>query len=181
MTSRWFTALCTLAVAAVASPSPAQEVFVGPAAHDVNVGLGPCCREHGTDVQFGVRGPPMGHWLGGEMRAYLLGSRDTSDGLDFGAVGLLLRYYSSGHRFYVQPGLGAAFTDGSSLRFQATPDRLYLGSRVLFEPEVHFGWQMSERMALEAGLTHLSHARIAGRQNPGTNMVGVRFVYRFGR
>ncbi len=33
---------------------------------------------------------------------------------------------------------------------------------------------------VEAGFTHLSHARLAGAQNPGLDSAIVRAVYRFG-
>lgn len=159
----------------------AQEIYAGASAHDVDLGITACCSEHGVDIQAGVRTAPFGRLLGGEVRAYAMGSANTSGGLDFGSAGLALRYPFARHRYYVEAGLGAAYTDGSSVKFQASDDRLYLGSRLLFAPEVTLGWRMSERWALEANYTHLSHAQLAGRQNPGTDMLGLRLAYRMGR
>jgi lipid A 3-O-deacylase len=166
---------------ALAHGARAQEVFAGAAAHDIDLGITACCSEHGVDVQVGARTAPFAHFIGGEVRAYVLGSANTSGGLDFGSVGLALRYPIADDRFYVQGGLGAALTNGSTLKFQATNDRLYLGSRVLFEPEVTVGWRLTHRWALEAAYSHLSHAQLAGAQNPGTDSLGLRLTWRTGR
>jgi hypothetical protein len=168
-------------VASVAMPAAAQEVFAGVAAHDIDLGITACCAESGADVQAGVRSAPLGRLLGGEVRGYAFGSVNTGGGLDFGAAGLALRYPFARERLYVQGGLGVAYTDGSRVKFQASPDRLYLGSRLLFEPEITLGWRVSERWALEGSYVHLSHAQLAGRQNPGTDMLGLRVAYRLGR
>jgi lipid A 3-O-deacylase len=174
-------ALGAVSVVAGAGAAHGQEVFAGAAAHDIDLGITACCSEHGVDVQIGARTAPFAHIIGGEVRGYVLGSANTSGGLDFGAVGVALRYPIADDRFYVQGGIGAALTNGSSVKFQATNDRLYLGSRVLFEPEVTVGWRLSHRLALEAAYTHLSHARLAGAQNPGTDSLGLRLTWRIGR
>jgi hypothetical protein len=36
-------------------------------------------------------------------------------------------------------------------------------------------------MAVEASYIHLSHAKLAGAQNPGLDEVGVRFIFKLGR
>ncbi len=163
-----------------ARPAAAAEVFGAAAIHDAHVGIAICCFEHGADLQAGVRSAPLAGLLGGELRGQAFGSVNTAGGVDFAAAGLVLRWPLGG-RFYLQPGLGGAVHDGPGQKFQATPDRLYLGSRVLFEPEVSLGWRVSSDLAVEAALIHLSHGRLAGRQNPGLDDVGVRVAYRFGR
>jgi hypothetical protein len=167
------------AALATAAPALAGEVFAGAAAHDIDLGITVCCSEGGADVLVGARTEPFGHVLGAEARGYVQGSVNTSGGLDYATVGVALRWPLS-ERFYVQPGLGVAVTDGPTEKFQATPDRLYLGSSVLFAPEVSLGWRISERWAAEATYIHLSHAQLAGEQNPGSDQLGARLVYRFG-
>ena len=56
--------------------------------------------------------------------------------------------------------------------------RTDLGSRILFAPELGVGYQLSERMSLEATWVHLSHGQLFSRQNPGMDSLGVRLSYR---
>jgi hypothetical protein len=163
-----------------ARPAAAQEVFGAVGKPDANIGIALCCFEHGTDVQAGVRTAPFASLLGGELRGQAFGSLNTVGGIDYAAAGLVLRW-PLGRTLYLQPGLGAAIHDGPGQKHQATPDRLYLGSRVLFEPELMLGLHVSPSLALEAGVVHLSHAQLAGHQNPGLDDVVVRVSYRFGR
>lgn len=166
--------------ALLATSAQAGEIYAGASAHDIDLGITACCSESGVDVEFGARTEPFAHVLGGEVRGYVLGSVNTDGGLDFGAVGVALRYPLAGNRLYLQGGLGAAYTDGPTQKFQATNDRLYLGSRLLLEPEVTLGWHINDRWSAEAAYVHLSHAQLAGAQNPGTDQLGVRLAYRFG-
>lgn len=164
---------------AAATPAGATEIFGGVFIHDVDLGLTACCSEGGANIQFGLRSDPLGRVLGGELRAYGLGSVNTDGGVAFAAAGLVVRYDLT-PSLYLQPGLGAAIHDGPGEKFQATNDRLYFGSRVLFQPELSLGWRMSERLSAELTWVHLSHAQLAGRQNPGTDDIGLRLVWRFG-
>lgn len=169
------------AVASItASPALAGEVFAGAATHNLDIGIAVCCYERGADIQVGARTDPFARLLGGELRAHVLGSVNTAGGVDFGAVGLDLRY-PLGDRFYIAPGLGGAIHDGPGQKFQATNDRIYFGSRLLFEPELSLGWTMSSNWATELSYTHLSHAQLGGHHNPGMDQLGARVVYRFGR
>ena len=96
------------AVASItASPALAGEVFAGAATHNLDIGIAVCCYERGADIQVGARTDPFARLLGGELRAHVLGSVNTAGGVDFGAVGLDLRY-PLGDRFYIAPGLGGA-------------------------------------------------------------------------
>jgi hypothetical protein len=179
--SRASVAAALLATAAPAA-ARAQEAWVGLFGHDVPVGIADCCFEHGADVQAGLRsGPLVSVPPYGELRLYALGSANTSGGVPFAAAGAAWRWPIGASGFYLQPGLGAAVQFGSDAKFQLRPDRLYLGSRVLFEPELSLGWHAGRRWTLEASYLHLSHAQLAGRQNPGLDDVGVRAVYAFGR
>ncbi len=126
----------------LAGTAGAAEIFAGAFAHDVDLGLTACCSEDGTDFQIGARTGPLGRFLGGELHAYALASVNAGDGVAFGAAGLLIRYELT-PALYLQPGLGAAIHDGPGEKFQATGDRLYFGSRVLFQPELSLGWSIS--------------------------------------
>ncbi|HEY2660260.1 MAG TPA: acyloxyacyl hydrolase [Caulobacteraceae bacterium] len=158
----------------------AAEVFAGVYAHDVNLGITVCCYEHGADVQFGVRSSPVIDFHRfGDLRLYALGSANTDGGVDFAAGGVAWRL-PVGRRFYVQGGIGGAVQDGDTFPYQRRPNRLELGSRFLFEPEAALGYVWSRRWATEISYVHLSHAQLAGPQNPGMDDLGVRAIYRFG-
>lgn len=63
--------------------------------------------------------------------------------------------------------------DGSADTFDR-PDRLALGSRILFEPELGIGLRLTPRITVEASWVHLSHATLFSRQNPGIDNIGAR-------
>ena len=107
-----------------------------------------------------------------------MGSLNTNGGVDFAAGGLEWRLHIS-RRLYIQPALGAAVQDGDADQFQKSPNRLDLGSRFLFEPELSLGYRLSPRWAVELAYVHLSHAQLAGPQNPGMDDLGLRLIYRF--
>jgi hypothetical protein len=158
----------------------AQEVFAGLYGHDVPLGIAVCCFEHGADVELGARTEPIGLPRGlGDWRVYGLGSINTAGGVDFAAAGLAWRLHL-GPRFYFSPGVGGAVQNGDADRFQRRPDHLDLGSRILFEPEASIGYAWSRHWASEISYVHLSHAQLAGPQNPGMDDLGLRLVYRFG-
>lgn len=174
--------LCVLATsAAIAAPACAGDLFGGVLAHNADLGITVCCAEGGTtDVQFGYRTlaiPALSRL--GDIRAHVFGEVNTAGGTDFVAAGLSYRF--SFHRdFYIAPGLGAAIQDGGDEQFQARPDRLSLGSRVLFEPELTAGWHATDRLSVELHYNHLSHGQLAGAQNPGVDNLGVRLAWRLG-
>ncbi|HLL58872.1 MAG TPA: acyloxyacyl hydrolase, partial [Allosphingosinicella sp.] len=78
---------------------------------------------------------------------------------------------------YARPGIGLGLHDGP-VGVAPGKDRIDLGSRLLFVPEIAMGYQINERFSVEASLVHLSHAQLAGGQNPGIDNVGVRLNYR---
>jgi hypothetical protein len=77
----------------------------------------------------------------------------------------------------VRPGLGLAVhtRDSDGVRNGLRTD---LGSRILIEPEIGVGYQVSDRFSVEATWIHISHAQLLSRQNPGMESVGVRLSYR---
>jgi lipid A 3-O-deacylase len=173
-------ALLVLSVAAFPAAAPAQEVFAGVFAHDVNIGVSAHSREAGVDEEIGVRSGPWidaGRW--GSLRGYLLGSVNDEGGVDFASAGAAWRW-ALPRRFYVQFGVGGAVQSGYADPFQRYPNKLDLGSRFLFEPELMLGRDLFGRWAAEIGWVHISNAGIS-RHNPGMDDLGARLVYRFGR
>ena len=166
--------LLTLAGLA-ATPASAAEVFGGVLAHDIDSPLTRGGLEDGADLQLGWRGGrirPLGFI--GAPSPYAFASVATGGDTHFAAAGLSWRL---GGRLYVRPGIGlAVHTRGSRGVFQGL--RTDLGSRVLFEPELGVGYQVSDRVSVEATWVHLSQGQLFSRQNPGMDSVGVRLSYR---
>ncbi|HZF94535.1 MAG TPA: acyloxyacyl hydrolase [Allosphingosinicella sp.] len=155
-------------------PGDRSEVFVGLYAHDVETPLNLRGFGEGVDVQLG--------WRGGRIRSlsaigapspYVFGALNTAGDVHYAAAGVSWKF---GRKVYVRPGLGLAIQSAPS--FERNPERS-LGSRIVFEPEVAVGVQVTERVSVEASLVHLSHATLFDRHNPGMDNVGVRLNYRF--
>ena len=164
-----------------AAPARAGDLFAGVLAHNADLGITVCCAEGGTsDVQFGYRTLPI-PWLlrFGDFRAHAFGEANTAGGVDFVAAGLSYRVHI-GRDFYIAPGIGGAVQDGDAHQYQVRPDRLSLGSRLLFEPELTIGWHATTRVGVEFVYNHLSHGQLAGAQNPGVDNLGLRLTYRLG-
>jgi len=164
----------------LALPAQATELYAGISAHGVNLGLVRGTYEHGADLVGGIRSAPIARFSRTEVRVHAFGSVNLNGGVDYIATGADLRIPLI-RGVYVQPGLGAAVHDGPGDRYQRTPDRLYLGSRVLFEPELTLGVHATRSWSAELAYVHLSHAQLAGPQNPGLDTIGLRLAYRFGR
>ncbi|HEV2531974.1 acyloxyacyl hydrolase [Phenylobacterium sp.] len=170
------TILCLAAgLSLIAGAASAGEVFVGAYDHDVHIfAIGGF--EHGAELSAGYRTSPLdGLSIIGRPSAYGFGAANTSGGLNYAAAGFSWRF---GDQFYLRPGIGVGVHNGTVGKFQVG-NELNLGSRVLAELELGAGWQFSPKMSVEASLVHMSHARLAGKQNPGLDDVGLRFNYRF--
>ena len=160
---------CAVALATMApAPAAAGELFGGLYVHDVNTPLTQSGFEQGADVQLGWRGGRIGRT---PLQPYVFGAINTAGDTSYAAAGISAKF---GGRLYVRPGLGVAVHTGSSDNFQRT-DRIAFGSRVLFEPELGIGYQLSDRVSVEASWVHMSHAQLFGRQNPGIDNIGMRF------
>lgn len=188
----WAFAAASLA----ALPASAGEVFAGVYAHDIDDGISYGKFEHGAQIVAGVRTTALDE-LGfiGRPRVHLLAGVNTAGGVDYVAAGLAWRW-NVDQRFYVQPGIGLAIHDRRVAfpspdepgitaaerlkRLADYRDRLDLGSRVLFEPELTLGWKATPRLSVEASWIHLSHGRLAGHYNPGVADLGIRLSYRYG-
>ncbi|MEO8175218.1 MAG: acyloxyacyl hydrolase [Sphingomicrobium sp.] len=160
--------LSALAVT-VAAPAPAHagELFGGLYVHDVDTSLTKSGFEQGLDVQLGWRGGRIGRT---PLQPYAFGALNTAGDTSYAAAGISAKF---GRQLYIRPGLGIAVHNGSAGNFQRT-DRIAFGSRVLFEPELGIGYQVSERLGVEASWVHMSHAQLFGRQNPGIDNLGMR-------
>lgn len=79
----------------------------------------------------------------------------------------------------MRPELGVIVHDGPSRKVSANGRYLDLGSRVLFEPGVAVGVNITPKVAIEASWVHISHARVCDSvQNPGLDMWGARLNVR---
>lgn len=185
-----------VAWASACEPAAAAEGFLGLYAHDlddqISIGRSP---ETGAQVIAGGRTARLDRlrWIG-RPQAHLFGAVNTAGGVDYAAAGLSWRV-GLGARFYLQPGIGVAAHTGkvdlpdpgepglsAAVRAQRRQDirsHLDLGSRWLFAPELSIGWRANERLAVELSWIHVSHAQLAGPQNPGMSDLGLRLVFGF--
>ncbi|WP_235913497.1 acyloxyacyl hydrolase [Croceibacterium salegens] len=170
----------SLAIAGMcAVPAQAGEVFAGAYVHEVDTPFTLYTGESGADAELGYRFDPI-EQLGaiGKPSPYVIASLNTGGGTSFAGVGLSWKIGKG--PVYVRPGVGLVVHDGPSERIDPFTGRhTELGSRVLFEPEIAVGTQVTERVAIEVSWVHISQGRIFNaQQNPGIDMIGVRFNWR---
>ncbi len=167
-------ALLCAALIAVAFPPPARagELFGGVYVHDVKLPTDLSGIETGADLVLGYRGGRIGHLWRAELEPYGFIAVNTAGNTNYGAIGLAAKF-PLGHRWYFRPGLGIAVHDGSAGHYFRT-DKIAFGSRVLFEPEIGLGVQVSRRVSVEGSWVHMSHAQLRGRENPGIDNLGLR-------
>ncbi|PKB14827.1 lipid A 3-O-deacylase PagL [Novosphingobium kunmingense] len=168
--------LAAVTLALVAAPAAAQEVYLGASFHAVDL---PTSLDNGEvgghDVQFGLRSDPIEALaVIGKPSIYAHGQIGLDRTTSLGAVGLS---WKLGDAIYVRPGIGLAL-HSDRIREFAGPQRIDLGSRVLFEPELALGARLNDRVALEASWVHVSHATLLSGQNPGMDFLGARLVYK---
>jgi len=168
-------AFALAAASLLASPAQAGEIFGGVLVHDVDTPITRSGIETGLDLQLGWRGDRMEalRFLG-RPSPYLFGSVNTEGDTNFAAAGLSWKF---GDRFYVRPGIGLAIHDGPKTVVPGD-GRIDFGSRILFEPELGVGYQISPNASVEAAWVHLSHAQLFGGQNPGMDSIGIRLNWR---
>lgn len=184
-------------IGAIASPALAGEALLGVFSHDVSDRIAFGGSERGQQIVGGVRTASLEELpLLFKPRVHMIVGVNTRGGTNYAAAGLSWRFNFAGDRFYFEPGIGAGVHTGrvdlpspyeSGLTLAERQRRLLdwqtkldLGSRVLFEPEWSLGWKASDRFSFELSWIHLSHAQLAGKQNPGLSDFGVRAVYRYG-
>ena len=186
-------------LAAAATPALASEAMLGVYQHDIMDGISHGGHfEHGKDIVVGLRTTSLDELsFLGKPRVHVILGLNTLGGTDFAAAGFSWRFgFGPEDRFYLEPGIGAAIHTGAvnlpspldpgltqaeiDKRLHDFATKLDLGSRVLFEPELALGWKATDRWSLEVSWIHMSHAQLAGPQNPGLGDFGLRAVYRFG-
>lgn len=170
MICRWSLALGCLAAGTAAR---ADDVWIGLYEHDVTIAQ--TAFEKGKDLKAG--------WIGKPIRAlsplgspapHVVISKSLDGATNYAALGL---NWTIGTKFYARPGIGIAVHDGP-LRAYRGGERVDLGSRVVFEPELALGWRINDRLRLEASWIHLSHATLFSRQNRGMDSMGLRLLVR---
>ena len=163
----------------LAAPAHAGEVFGGIYAHAVDTPLSLDSGEGGADIELGYRGAPIGALavIGGP-EPYAFVSVNTAGDTDFVAAGLAWKAEIG--PIYLRPGVGLSLNNGPQRRVDpATGNRTELGSAVLFAPELGIGVELGRGASLEASWVHISGARLFNNeQNPGIDMIGVRFNQR---
>ena len=162
--------LATAMLAAVLPASAsAGEVFGGLYVHDVKTPLNLSGIEGGMDLQLGWRGGRIGKT---PLQPYAFGALNTAGETSYAAAGFSARF---GRSIFIRPGIGLAIHNGSADEFNRT-DKIAFGSRILFEPELGIGAQLSGRTSIEASWVHMSHATLFSGQNPGIDNLGVRLT-----
>jgi lipid A 3-O-deacylase len=161
-----------MAAAAVPAPAAAAEVFGGVYVHDVKLPTDLSGLESGADAMVGFRGGSIAKPLGAALQPYAFGALNSSGNTSYAAAGLAARF-DLGNKVYVRPGVGLAIHNGSAGRFFRN-DKIAFGSRVLFEPELGIGTQLTDKVSLEASWVHMSHATVFSGENPGIDNLGFR-------
>ncbi|NUR12580.1 MAG: hypothetical protein HOQ20_12175 [Bradyrhizobium sp.] len=159
-----FTALPTTAQAA--------EVFGGVYIHDVKLPTDLSGLEGGGDVMVGFRGGDLARPLGAHLQPFVFGALNSSGNTSYAAAGLSARF-DLGNKVFIRPGVGLAIHNGSASRF-FQHDRIAFGSRILFEPELGIGTQLTDKVSVEASWVHMSHATVFSGENPGIDNLGFR-------
>ena len=199
-------ALAALVSTGVAAPAMAGEAWVGAYAHDITfvgetLGLGAAGKEDGTNFHIGYRTDRLDSfpdWMGGP-RAHVFASINSGDDTSYVAAGLNWHVpLGDSGRFYLQPGFGLAWQDSyDTLPSYSEPGltqaeidyrvglrstKIEFGSKVLFQPELALGMNLSDRTAVELSYVHLSNGQILAQgKNEGLDELGVRLVYRLGQ
>ncbi|MFN2472853.1 MAG: acyloxyacyl hydrolase [Sphingomicrobium sp.] len=156
-------------VASSAAPAHAGELFGGIYKHAVETPLSlEGGLEKGFDFQLGYRGDRLFPGLG--LQPYAFGALNSAGDTSYAAAGLSWKF---GDKVFIRPGLGIAIHNGSADKVDRS-DRIALGSRVLFEPELGVGVRIAPNATIEASWVHLSHAQLFGKQNPGLDNIGAR-------
>lgn len=164
-----------IGIAALVSSAPvvADDLWLGVYEHDIT--LAQTRFESGQDIKVGWIGNPIAALRAiGRPAPHLLVSKSLNGSTDYAAAGL---NWTFGRKLYVRPGVGLAAHNGPSRAFRRGR-RVDLGSPVLFEPELAFGWRVGRDVAIEASWIHLSHATLLSRQNRGMDSWGLRLLVR---
>jgi lipid A 3-O-deacylase len=168
--------LCSLlSLAAFPGSARADELFGGVHVHDVKTPIDESGLESGIDFSLGYRASSVGHLWSADLQPYIFAAVNSAGNTDYGAIGMSAKVPLGG-AIYFRPGIGIAIHTGSAGKFYRT-DKIAFGSRVLFEPEIALGTNLSRRVSVEASWVHMSHAQLFGRENPGIDNLGMRINF----
>lgn len=177
--TRIFTLAAAAAFAMTAQGASAQEIYGGVYAQGLDTPFTLDTNEGGAAIQLGYRFAPIESLaVIGAPEPYVFASVNTAGDTNFAGVGI--GWKAEVGPVYLRPGVGIVIHDAPSFRVNPeTEFRTDLGSRILFEPEIAIGTQLSERLSVEASWVHISNARLFNsRQNPGIDTIGVRLNWR---
>lgn len=157
---------------AFAAPAQAGELYGGVYAHAADTPFTLESEEGGADLMAGYRLDPILPLA--RIEPYVFASVNSDGGTNFAGIGVSRRFDLG--TVYVRPGVGLVVHDGPTDRVSPVSGfRTDLGSRVLFEPEIAVGVQVTPRVSVEASWVHISNARLFNsRQNPGIDSIGLR-------
>jgi lipid A 3-O-deacylase len=161
-----------LAALAIPSTAEASELFGGIHIHDVKTPLDDSGIESGVDLSVGYRGNSIGHLWSAQLQPYFFAAVNSDGNTNYGAVGVAAKF-PIGRVWYFRAGIGLGVHTGSAGKFYRT-DKIAFGSRILAEPEIGIGTQVSRRLSVEASWVHMSHAQLFGKENPGIDNLGLR-------
>ena len=164
--------LGTFLVTAFPTAAHASEVFAGVYVHDVKLPTDLSGLEGGGDAMVGFRGGAIARPFGAHLQPYVFGALNSAGKTSYAAAGLSARF-DLGNKVFIRPGVGLAIHNGSAGRFFRR-DRIAFGSRVLFEPELGIGTQLTDKVSFEASWVHMSHATVFSGENPGIDNLGFR-------
>ena len=190
-------AASAVALALAAGVAHAGEAMFGVYSHDISDRISLGGFEKSPQIVFGVRTAALDELaVIGKPHVHLIAGINPQGGTNYLAAGVSWRFWFGDSRFYFEPGIGGAIHTGkvnlpspdepgisvaeAIRREHDFETRLDLGSRVLFEPEWSLGWKATDRLSVELSWIHMSHAQLAGPQNPGLGDFGLRAVYRYG-
>lgn len=165
--------LVLIASLGLATPASAGELFGGLYVHDINSPLTLGGEEGGVDAQLGYRFGRIGRT---PIEPYVFGALNSDGETHYAVAGISAKF---GKRLYVRPGVGIAIHSGDTGEFDDPfDDDVELGNRLLLAPELGVGYQVNNRLSIEASLVHLSHGQLFGGQNPGIDNLGVRLNWK---
>jgi lipid A 3-O-deacylase len=160
------------------------ELKIGGLAHDVNPRsvnqepslFGNNVEEASLDVNFEVLFRPFRPLLGGTLRPAIGATVNTVGATSHAYIDVRWQYETVSGVFFAF-GVGGAVHDGNV--GPEDPDRKPLGSRVLFHIPVEVGFRFDEHNSASLYWEHMSHAGLADGENPGMDLIGIRYGYRF--
>jgi hypothetical protein len=168
----WAIGVASAVALSIPASAQAAELFAGLHVHDVKLPLDESGIETGVDFSLGIRGSSIGHVWRATFQPYVFGALNSAGNTDYAAAGIAARLPLGG-AWYFRPGLGIAVHNGSAGKFFRS-DKIAFGSRVLAEPEIAIGAEVSKQVSVEASWVHMSHAQIFGPENPGIDILGLR-------